>query len=401
MKRMQTSAFDCAVIGAGLVGLSTARAVQRRFPGARVLVLEKEERVAMHQSGRNSGVLHSGVYYPPGSLKARLTAAGRSAMLQFCEEHRVAHELCGKVVLANWEGHLSRLAALAQRGKANGLQVELIDAQQLRGHEPHAQALQALWVPEAGVVDFPAVAGMLAKQIVASGGEVHLGARVRGLAFAHGVHQIRTHQGLVVAKFLVNCAGLFSDRLARRAGLDPELRIVPFRGEYFRLKGRARDKVRGLIYPLPDPDFPFLGVHLTRMTTGEVLAGPNAVLAFAREGYTAGDFNLGELSETISYPGFLRLARANLGHGLREMLRAGSRQRFAQALQRLVPSLIAEDLEPARTGVRAQAVDHDGSLVDDFRFVQGEQAVHVVNAPSPAATASLAIGDYVAEGIEL
>lgn len=398
---MEETKHGVVIIGAGLVGLSTARALQGRFPEAKVLVLDKEARVAAHQSGRNSGVLHSGVYYPPGSLKATLTAAGRKAMRSFCAEHGIPLQLCGKVILATREEELPQLAALEQRGRENGLRVELIDEQQLLEHEPYARALRALWVPEAGIVDYPAVARALAGQIAAYDGEVRLNTQVLGLEFANGAHMIRTNQGELRADYLVNCAGLFSDKLALMAGLDPGLRIVPFRGEYYRLKTGARDKVRGLIYPLPDPDFPFLGVHLTRMTDGEVLAGPNAVLAYAREGYTARDIKLGELADTLTYPGFLRLAWANLGRGLGEILRAGSRQLFTQALQHMLPSLQAEDLEPARAGVRAQALDRDGSLVSDFRFARGKHSLHVVNAPSPAATASLAIGEFVAGEVEL
>ena len=392
--------YDVVVVGGGLIGLSTARALRASYPGLRVLVLEKEEQLAQHQSGRNSGVLHSGLYYPQESEKARLTAAGRQAMLAFCDEHALAYDLCGKVVVATREEELPRLQALYQRGLENGLDISLLDESGLREIEPHARALRALWVPAAGIVDFPAVNHKLAELLAAEGVEVRRGSRVTAIRESADGLQLKTNRGVLRAGFLVNCAGLFSDRLARMSGLDPGVRIVPFRGEYYGLRKDARDRVRGLIYPLPAPDFPFLGVHLTRMIDGQVLAGPNAVLAYAREGYKATDINLRDLGEALAYPGFLRLALGNLGRGLGEMLRAWSPRAFVRDLQRMLPGIEAKDLHPARAGIRAQALGRDGKLVNDFLFARGERSLHVVNAPSPGATASLAIGRHVASQLE-
>lgn len=388
--------YDFVVVGAGLIGLSTARALRQRYPEASLLVLEKETALAQHQSGRNSGVLHSGLYYAPGSLKAELTKTGRQAMLGFCDEHRIAYELCGKVVVATREEELPRLEVLYQRGLDNGLDLRLINAEDLAEIEPHASALQALWVPAAGIVDFPAVNRKLAQRLKAEGVEVRLGTRVVDIREDEQGLVVETSGGAVNAGFLISCAGLFSDRLARMAGLEPSVRIVPFRGEYFGLRKVMREKVRGLIYPLPNPKFPFLGVHLTRMLDGQVLAGPNAVFAYAREGYRSTDFNLRDFVEAAAYPGFLRLAMANLGTGLGEMLRAWSVRAFVRELQRLLPDIQPRDLHPARAGVRAQALGRDGKLVDDFLFARGARSLHVVNAPSPGATACLAIGEHVA-----
>lgn len=388
--------FDFIVIGGGLVGLATARALLLRQPGARLAVLEKESSWAQHQSGRNSGVLHSGIYYPKGSLKARLTISGRRRLIEYCEERSLPFDRCGKVILASHEDEIVRLKALDERGRENGLRVELVDAHALAEIEPHARAAAALWVPETGIVDFKAMAGAIAGELGERGAELVLGAKVLGIAAGESEPRIRTNLGEFRAGAIVNCGGLQCDRIARMAGLKPDLRIIPFRGEYFRLRGKARDLVRGLIYPLADPQFPFLGVHLTRTIAGEVLAGPNAVLSYRREGYSSPAFNLRDSVETLSYPGFWRLASHNLGRGLGEMLRRWNVKAFARDLKKLVPEIGAGDLAPARAGVRAQAVDRQGQLVKDFYFLRGPKSLHVLNAPSPAATASLAIGDYVA-----
>jgi L-2-hydroxyglutarate oxidase len=388
--------FDFAVVGAGLVGLATARALTARYPGSKLVLLEKEPQVAAHQSGRNSGVLHSGIYYKKGTLKADLTAAGRKAMLDFCQEHNIAYELCGKVILATNEEELPRLEPLYQRGVENGLEVSLIGPDDLEEIEPHARALKAIWVPQAGIVDYKAVALQLAEDLQRGGAELQLGSQVERSEKEQGGVRLSTSSGEIRTRLAINCAGVFSDRLALNAGVDPDLRIVPFRGEYFALKAGARKLVRGLIYPLADPRFPFLGVHLTKMTDGEVLVGPNAVFTLDREGYSGGDFNARDAYESLRYSGFWRLVLPNIGTGLGELLRSGSVRAFTKAVQRMVPEISSADLAPTRAGIRAQAVDKDGKLVDDFRFGRGDGWLHVLNAPSPAATACLAIGDHVA-----
>jgi L-2-hydroxyglutarate oxidase len=395
---MTQKVYDFAVIGGGLVGLATARALLRKYPGSSLALLEKEGRVAAHQSGRNSGVLHSGIYYKKGSLKANLTAEGREAMLEFAREHEIAHELCGKLIVATSEEELPRLDPLYQRGLDNGLNVSLVGPDEIEEIEPHARAFKAIWVPQAGIIDFPAVARRLAEELIQAGADVRLGAELNGFAKqGDGSLRLFTSAGEVDTRIAVNCGGLFSDRLARRTGVDPGLRIVPFRGENFMLRGEARKLVRGMIYPLADPRFPFLGVHLTKMTDGEVLVGPNAVFSLRREGYFSRDFDLGDTLESLSYSGFWRLVLPNVGTGLGEMIRSGSVWAFTKTVQKMMPEITAKDLVPARAGVRAQAVDKDGKLVEDFRFARGDGWLHVLNAPSPAATASLAIGNYVAE----
>lgn len=389
--------FDFAVVGGGLVGLATARALLAQYPGSSLVLLEKEDKVAAHQSGRNSGVLHSGIYYKKGSLKANLSSEGRKLILEFCREHNIAYEMCGKVIVATDEDELPRLDPLYQRGLENGLDVSLISADELQEIEPHAKALKAIWVPQAGIVDYKAVAQHLAEDLKQSGAEIRLGTALRSLKKEAGGVRLRTSKGEIRARIAINCGGLFSDRLARATGVDPGLRIVPFRGEYFALKGEARKLVRGMIYPLADPRFPFLGVHLTKMTDGEVLVGPNAVFSLRREGYFSRDFNLTDTLESLGYSGFWRLVLPNLGTGLGELVRSGSVRAFAKAVQKMMPEIQASDLTPTRAGVRAQAVDADGKLVEDFRFVRGDGWLHVLNAPSPAATASLAIGNYVAK----
>jgi len=392
--------YDFAVIGGGLVGLATARALLARHPEAALILLEKESEVASHQSGRNSGVLHSGIYYKRGSLKAKLTAQGRQAMLDLCREQTIPYQLCGKVILAKKEGEISQLEQLYHQGLDNSLEASLLDQDQLSEIEPHARALRALWVLQAGIVDFRKVAQHLAEDLQRQGAELRLGTRLMDFANKKDALWMKTSRGDVRARFAVNCAGLFSDRLARRSGVDPELRIVPFRGEYFRLKPGAQRLVRGLIYPLADPRFPFLGVHLTRTTDGAVLAGPNAVFSPKREGYQKLDFNIGDTFETLSYVGFWHLVLPHLSTGLGEIFRSWNVGAFARALQEMVPEIEVSDLEPARAGVRAQAVDKNGKLVEDFRFARGERWLHVLNAPSPAATASLAVGEHVADKVE-
>ncbi len=393
---MQTKTYDFAVIGGGLVGLATARALLQKYPGSSLAVLEKEPQVAAHQSGRNSGVLHSGIYYKKGSLKAQLTAAGRTAMLAFCDEHKIKYEMTGKLIVATSEEELPRLLPLFERGSENGLALEIVGPERIAEIEPYVSALQAIWVPQAGIVDYKHVARTLAEELTRESAEMHLGARLQRFERKNGILHLRTSTGEVQTRIAVNCGGLFSDRLARQTGVDPGLRIVPFRGEYFRLRPEVQHLVRGMVYPLADPRFPFLGVHLTRMTDGEVLVGPNAVFSLRREGYFSRDFDLKDMLESLSYSGFWRLVLPNLRTGLGELVRSGSVRVFARDVQKMMPAIKAEDLLPARAGVRAQAVDKDGKLVEDFRFAHGDGWLHVLNAPSPGATASLAIGQHVA-----
>lgn len=388
--------YDVAIVGGGIVGLATARALRERAPHARLVILEKEPKLASHQTGHNSGVIHSGIYYRPGSAKARLCVEGKHLMLQFCEKHGIRVERCGKVIVATSKAELPRLHSLYERGRANGVPVELIDTTRLHEFEPHAKALSAIWSPSTAIVDYGEVADAIARELQAGGVAIETGARVTAIARGSDDVEIAAGRLSVRAKRLVNCAGLYSDAVARLAGATTDVRIIPFRGEYYMLRAERRALVRGLIYPVPDPEFPFLGVHLTRTVHGEVEAGPNAVFAFAREGYRFGRVSPRELAATLAYRGFWRMARRYWRMGTFEMYRSLSKRAFVRALQRLVPELRPEDVERGGAGVRAQAVSPDGSLVDDFRIVAEADAIHVLNAPSPAATASLAIGRHIA-----
>ncbi|SRR5579884_56032 len=395
--RETTPPFDFAIIGGGIVGLATGRALLHRFPGVRLLLIEKEARWAAHQTGHNSGVLHSGIYYKPGSLKARLAREGNAAMVAFCREQGIPHEVCGKVIVATEPHELPLLDNLFQRGLENGLDVVRIGPEALREIEPHAAGLAALHVKSAGIVDYRRVAETLAAQLAAQEAELRLNTRaLRILPEAQGP-VIETSQGAFAARFLINCAGLHSDRVARMGQVRTPMRIVPFRGEYYELTPEKRYLVKNLIYPVPNPAFPFLGVHFTRMIGGEVHAGPNAVLSLKREGYRKTDFAWRDLWEVMTFPGFWRLACRHLGEGLKEMRRSLSKAAFVRSLQRLVPEVRAEDLVESAAGVRAQALLPDGRLVDDFQILPGPKALHVCNAPSPAATASLKIGEVIAD----
>ena len=384
------------VVGGGLVGLATARALIASLPGAPVVLLEKEPAVARHQSGRNSGILHSGLYYAPGSLKARFAAEGRARLLELCAARGIRHRICGKVVVAVEDAELTRLEALRRRGAANGVEVVPLDGAALRAREPHVRGEAALLVPGTGIVDFPAVARALAADLAGAGAEVRCGVALSGVEPTPEGLRLATSAGPLAARLLVNCAGLHCDRVARLAGLDPPARIVPFRGEYWRLRPETAPLVRHLIYPVPDPALPFLGVHLHRTVDEEVWAGPNAVLAGRREGYRRRDVSLAETAAVLGYGGFWRMARRLGGRGVAELLRATSRRRFLAEARRLLPALGAGDLLPAPSGVRAQAVDREGRLVDDFLVVRGERSLHVLNAPSPAATSCLPIGEHLA-----
>ncbi len=387
---------DVAIIGGGIVGLATARALGERAPGARLVILEKEPKLAAHQSGHNSGVIHSGIYYKPGSYKARLCVEGKALMYQFCEKHGIRVERCGKVIVATTEAELPRLQTLYERGRANGVPVELLEPARLRELEPHAAGLRGIHSPSTGIVDYVEVAQAMARELATAGVAIETSARVTAITRTGDGVELGATRLTVRARRLVNCAGLYSDVVARLAGARPEVRIIPFRGEYYMLRPERRTLVRGLIYPVPDPEFPFLGVHLTRTVHGDVEAGPNAVLAFAREGYRFARVSPRELAGTLAYRGFWAMARRYWRMGTYEIYRSLSKPAFVRALQRLVPDLRAEDLAAGGAGVRAQAVSPDGSLVDDFRIVAGPDAIHVLNAPSPAATASLAIGRHVA-----
>ncbi len=393
---MAAGTWDVAVVGGGIVGLATAKALAEEYE-LRVVVLEAEERLAAHQTGNNSGVVHSGLYYRPGSLKARNCTEGRLLLEAYCGERGIPYERCGKVVVATGEEQLSPLVDLERRGRENGLTgVRRIGPEEIRELEPHAAGIAGLHVPETGIVDFVAVALSFAGDVRAAGGEVLTGHRVTGIRRRTGSMDVMTAAGTLVCGGLVNCAGLHSDRVARLAGLRPRARIVPFRGEYYVLRDDRRHLVRNLIYPVPDVRFPFLGVHFTRRVSGEVEAGPNAVLAFKREGYIRTAFSLKDTVETFTYPGFWKLGLRYLGTGLAEQWRSLSKTAFVRSLQELVPEIREEDVRPGGAGVRAQALGPDGSLVDDFVLLRDEGMVHVINAPSPAATASLAIGRYVA-----
>jgi (S)-2-hydroxyglutarate dehydrogenase len=395
---MTDSSHNVIIVGGGIVGLAVALEMTRRFPRLRPLVLEKENRVGRHQSSHNSGVIHSGVYYKPGSLKAKLCVEGAQAMIEFCRQHGIPYRLCGKVIVATHEEEFPRLAELQRRGEANGLTgLRLIGADALHEIEPQASGLRALIVPSTGITDYAAVCGKYAGLIQAQGGTILTSTAVTGLRPLTAEVVVETSGPTFSTPHLINCAGLFSDRIARMAGVDPQVMIVPFRGEYYDLIPQRSSLVRALIYPVPDPRFPFLGVHFTRRVNGSVDAGPNAVLAFRREGYRRTDFNLRDIASSLIFPGLWRMAAKHWRCGLDEFRRSFSKPVFVRALQRLVPELRDEDLIPGGSGVRAQALARDGTLVDDFQFVPSGRMLHVLNVPSPAATASIPIGRVIGE----
>ena len=386
---------DFIIIGGGIVGLATAQAVLTRFPGRRVLVLEKENRLAAHQTGRNSGVIHSGIYYKPGSFKARFCKAGHASMVAFCREHGIEHDLCGKVIVATGPEDLPQLEKLHQRGLQNELEVRKLTVAEMREIEPNISGVAGLHVPCTGIVDYEIVVQKLAELVRTAGGDIRLAVRV--LKACGGI--IHTTSGEFEAKMLINCAGLHSDRVARAAGANVRAKIVPFRGEYYTLKPEKAALVKALIYPVPNPLFPFLGVHCTKMIDGSVHLGPNAVLAYAREGYTKTTINLRDLGETLTFPGFWKLAARHWRDGFQEVVRSFSRAQFVRSLQRLVPAITENDVVPCEAGVRAQALHPNGALEDDFLIIEQPGAIHVCNAPSPAATASLEIGRSIAERV--
>jgi len=401
---MPSNHFDLIIIGGGIIGLATGLELTEKYPQVKLLVLEKESRIASHQTGHNSGVIHGGIYYKPGSLKAETCVAGRRALLDFCDKNGISYELCGKVIVATDDEEIPRLEELFRRGTANGVPgLEMIGPERLREIEPHARGIRAVRSPATGIIDFTQVAGAYARQVQERGGQILTSREVKNIFQREGKLIIETSTGEFSSRYLLNCGGLFSDRIARMmagpgsSSSDPEVQIVPFRGEYYKLAPQKSSLVKGLIYPVPDPNFPFLGAHFTRTIHGEVEAGPNAVLAFAREGYRKTDINPRDLWETLSYKGFRAVARKYWRMGLEENYRSLSKRAFAKALQRLVPEVTTDDLTTGGSGVRAQAITSTGALVDDFVIRRMGNAIHVLNAPSPGATASLAIGKRIVE----
>jgi (S)-2-hydroxyglutarate dehydrogenase len=389
---------DLLIIGAGIVGLATALKATRRLPNLRLIVVEKENRIAAHQTGHNSGVIHSGIYYKTGSLKARNCVAGAASMKRFCQDNGIAYEECGKLVVATSAEEVPRLEALHERGIANGVPgLRMMTRDEFREIEPHCQGLRALHVPSTGIVDYTAVAQKYAELIQQAGGAIALGAKVVGLHADGDANMVETKAGTIRARYVINCAGLYSDTLTRMAGVETNLEIIPFRGEYYEIRPERRSLIRNLIYPVPDPRFPFLGVHFTRRVNGSVEAGPNALLAFRREGYTGAAPDLGEAMEMLRFSGFWKMARKYWRKGIDEQYRSWAKPAFTKALQKMVPELEESDLAPGGSGVRAQAVDVNGNLVDDFHFVHSGKMIHVCNVPSPAATASLEIGREIVD----
>ncbi len=389
--------YDVVVVGAGIVGLATTLALQKRRPGLRIAVLDKEAEVAAHQTGHNSGVIHSGIYYKPGSLKARLCVSGARQMTAFCDAHGIHYERIGKLIVATDDRERPALQTLAQRAAANGVPgVTEVGPDRMREIEPHARGVAGLHSPNTGIVDYKEVSQAMRRDAEVAGATFQMGAAVRAIAKADPGVRVQTARGEVAAKYLVNCAGLHCDRVARMLGERVDVLIVPFRGEYYLIKPEKHDLVRGLIYPVPDPRFPFLGVHFTRTVHGEVEAGPNAVLAFAREGYSMGRIAPGDLAGTLAYGGFWKMAAKYWRMGFGEFYRSFSKRAFVHSMQKMVPDIGESDVYRGGAGVRAQAIDANGALVDDFRLVETPVALHVLNAPSPAATASLAIGEYIA-----
>ncbi len=387
--------YDFAIVGGGIVGLSTAMMLGKKFPNASLVVIEKESKVAYHQTGHNSGVIHSGIYYKPGSFKAKFTLAGSQSMVAFCQKHDLPHEVCGKVIVATKEKELPLLDNLYKRGLENGLKVNKISPDEVKEKEPYVSCLAGIYVPTSGIADYKKVCQKYAEIIEQQGGEIKLNTKVLKIKDSNQYKLLETSQGEIKAKFIINCGGLYSDRLAQLDGVNPQAKIVPFRGEYYQLTPEKRYLVKSLIYPVPNPEFPFLGVHFTKMIDGTIHAGPNAVLSLKREGYKKTDFDLKEFAEVMAYPGFWRLAAKHADEGIKEIIRSFSKAAFVNSLQQLIPDVTEHDILPCEAGVRAQALRMDGKLVEDFLIIQDKHALHVCNAPSPAATASLEIGKYI------
>ena len=395
------SKTNIVIIGGGIVGLSTAYELLQRDPGSRLTVLEKESHISTHQTGRNSGVIHSGIYYEPGSLKAKNCREGKKALEEYCQERGINFDSCGKIILATQDSELGRLQNIYERGLANGIECRLIDREEIVDIEPFAVGVKAIHVPEAGIVDYKEVSRALSEDIVRLGGEVRTGHEVLGIKKHASGLTVETNQNPFDADLLINCAGLYSDKIAKMSGIDPGMQIVPFRGEYLELKPEARKYCNGLIYPVPDPEFPFLGVHFTKMIDGRVEVGPNAVLAFAREGYSKLKTNPAELAEILRYSGFQKLATKYWKVGAWEMWRSWNKSTFTKSLKKLVPSVKKSDLYKPRAGIRAQSLAKDGEMVQDFHIMKADMEVHVLNSPSPAATSALKIASHIANQCDM
>ncbi len=396
MNSVETRTYDVAIVGGGIIGLSTAMQLLERSPDLSVAVIEKEEQLAQHQTGHNSGVIHSGIYYRPGSWKSRFCVGGKDRLIAFCDENEIEYDPCGKVIVATHESELGRLDDLYERGVANGVpDLEIVGPERLSEIEPHTKGVRALWAPHTGIVDYVRVANAYAGKFQTAGGDIFTGAAVKQARQTADGAALETERGAVQAKHVINCGGLYADKLARMMGEETDVRIIPFRGEYYKLVESSHDLVKGLIYPVPDPRFPFLGVHYTRNIHGYVEAGPNAVLAWAREGYRKSDISLGETAGALAFPGFWKMTAKHWRTGMKEMHRSYSKSVFVGDLQKLIPEIQRSDLEPGGSGVRAQAVSTSGAILDDFHILRGQKALHVLNAPSPGATSSLAIGEYL------
>lgn len=394
---LSASLYDFIIIGGGIIGTSAGMALQKES-NFKTLIIDAEDRLANHQTGNNSGVIHSGLYYKPDSLKAKNCTTGRNLMYRFCEEHNITHEKCGKLVVAVNENEINPLNDLYQRGLANGLSgIKKLNAGELKEYEPHVKGIAGLFVSQTGIVDYRNVTETYAKIVSRNGGEIKLNCKFTGIKKYGSELVITTNLGDVKCKYLINCGGLYSDRIANLCGVMPALKIIPFRGEYYKLTDEKTHLVKNLIYPVPDPKFPFLGVHFTRMIKGGVEAGPNAVLAFKREGYSHSDISISDMWEMILYPGFRKMASKYYKTGFGEFYRSFSKKAFVSALKKLVPEIEMNYITRGGAGVRAQALEPSGKLVDDFRIVQKENMIHVLNAPSPAATASISIGNYIAD----
>ena len=393
---------DIAIVGGGIVGLATAYYLTQKFEDKKIVVLEKESELAFHQTGNNSGVIHSGLYYKPGSLKAKNCIEGYNMLIDFCNENKIPYDLCGKLVVATDKSELGRIRDLYDRGRENGLEgLELLDKEQIKEIEPHLACIQGIRVPQTGIIDYKVVCNKLAEKIELSGGDIHLNTLVRSIDDSGEEVQIVTNKSFVECKMVINCAGLYSDKVASMHLGNIDTKIIPFRGEYYELTTEAEHLVKHLIYPVPDPAFPFLGVHFTRMISGGIEAGPNAVFAFKKEGYKRTDFDFKEFFASLLWPGFQKVMLKYWKTGLGEMYRSFNKKAFTKALQRLVPEIKEEHLVESPAGVRAQACDRTGGLLDDFKLITEKRAIHVINAPSPAATSSLSIGKTIAEMVKL